>query len=455
MDQLDVLIVGGNYGSGTRAGGLFPTHFLCAVAVPSDEGKPKQFHSFCKVGSGYTRSELYELNQKLASHWKQYDKSKPPEFLELATGQKQRPDLWIEPANSCVLQIKAAEMMDSSQFKTGCTLRFPRVETIRTDKHWYDAMTTVELQDLKQKSEGKLAKCNINEDPVGEPSKKKRKTFATSKPALPSRFQSIDVSTVSKISDLFSGKEICVVNGPKTHPKSSLETLIVQNGGNVVQHPGDNTFCVLADQIVVKVRNMMTKSNHDIVKSSWLLKCIGDNTVLAWLPSDIIHTSTRTALKFSQEYDPYGDSYYNDTDVDMLKSVFMNIDDDEILEMNNDMIAEAESNYFPDDSFYGLFRRCKVYLDNKIIISDSNTTVKDSSLELVALDLRFHGATLTNTLDKKVTHVIVDEKDLSRLNEINIENRMRSSGKFHLVKNSWIEACLESKVLIEERLHRP
>ncbi len=47
-------------------------------------------------------------------------------------------------------QIKAAEIQDSGQFRTECTLRFPRVEKIRLDKDWFDCMTTTELEDIKQ-----------------------------------------------------------------------------------------------------------------------------------------------------------------------------------------------------------------------------------------------------------------------------------------------------------------
>ena len=49
MDELDVLVVGGYFGGGHRAG-MF-SHFLCAVAVPptSDDEHPTTFHSFCKV----------------------------------------------------------------------------------------------------------------------------------------------------------------------------------------------------------------------------------------------------------------------------------------------------------------------------------------------------------------------------------------------------------------------
>ena len=48
MDELDVVVVGGYFGAGARAGMM--SHFLCAVAVPSEGGgKPTQFQSFCKV----------------------------------------------------------------------------------------------------------------------------------------------------------------------------------------------------------------------------------------------------------------------------------------------------------------------------------------------------------------------------------------------------------------------
>ena len=48
------------------------------------------------------------------------------------------------------IKIKAAEIILSEKFKTGCTLRFPRVEIIRDDKPWHQCMTTQELEDLRE-----------------------------------------------------------------------------------------------------------------------------------------------------------------------------------------------------------------------------------------------------------------------------------------------------------------
>ena len=49
MDDLDVIVVGGYFGSGHRSNLL--SHFLCAVAVKpeADDEHPTEFHTFCKV----------------------------------------------------------------------------------------------------------------------------------------------------------------------------------------------------------------------------------------------------------------------------------------------------------------------------------------------------------------------------------------------------------------------
>lgn len=48
MDELDVLVVGGYFGVGSRSHMM--SHFLCAVAVPAADGEhPSIFHSFCRV----------------------------------------------------------------------------------------------------------------------------------------------------------------------------------------------------------------------------------------------------------------------------------------------------------------------------------------------------------------------------------------------------------------------
>ncbi|KAJ7378944.1 DNA ligase (ATP) [Desmophyllum pertusum] len=177
-DELDLLIVGGYFGVGRRSGMI--SHFMCAVAVSSNTPgeHPKVFHSFCKVGSGYTMNELRELDQQLRPHWNAFDTKRPPTSVILAPGYKEKPDVWIEPSKSKIVQIKATEIISSDRFKTGITLRFPRLEAVRNDKMWYECLDLTELTRLKSVAEGKLTYQHINADEKSEPAKKRRREAA-------------------------------------------------------------------------------------------------------------------------------------------------------------------------------------------------------------------------------------------------------------------------------------
>ena len=60
-----------------------------------------------------------------------------------------------------------------------------------------------------------------------------------------------------QVSQVFSGKEFCVVSGPKDNPKASLERLIAENDGTFVQNPGLETFAVITDRLTIRARNII------------------------------------------------------------------------------------------------------------------------------------------------------------------------------------------------------
>ncbi|KAI1885348.1 hypothetical protein AGOR_G00219210 [Albula goreensis] len=152
MDELDLLIVGGYWGKGRRGGMI--SHFLCAIAeTPKPGEKPSVFHSFCRVGSGYTMKELYDLGLQLAKHWNVYRKNNPPASILCST---EKPEVYIDPCNSVIVQVKAAEVVDSDVYKTNCTLRFPRIERTREDKEWHQCMTLADLDQYRKKASGQV-----------------------------------------------------------------------------------------------------------------------------------------------------------------------------------------------------------------------------------------------------------------------------------------------------------
>lgn len=198
------------------------SHFLGAIAeAPKPGEKPSVFHSFCRIGSGYTMKELYDLGLKLAKHWKVYRKNDPPASILCGT---EKPEVYIEPCNSVIIQVKAAEIVGSDMYKTNCTLRFPRIERIRDDKEWHQCMTLAELDQFRSKASGKLASRHLRID-NDEPQKKKRKMAAKPKKVvgLIDHFKSQDLSGIKKETDMFEDVEFCILNGTEDHPKAELE----------------------------------------------------------------------------------------------------------------------------------------------------------------------------------------------------------------------------------------
>ena len=71
--------------------------------------------------------------------------------------------------------------------------------------------------------------------------KKKRVINRVSKrPTVNSRFKGVDVDSVEKIGDFLKDKEFCIINGNEKYDKTTLEKLIVQYEGSIVQNPGSN-----------------------------------------------------------------------------------------------------------------------------------------------------------------------------------------------------------------------
>jgi DNA ligase-4 len=181
----DFACFAGYFAGGRRLSGIV-SHFILGVAVKENgQTVPTEFRSFCRVGSGYSNKDLFSLLQKLQPHFR---KGGIPSHLKFG---REKPDVWIDPKKSVVVQIKAAEIVVSDGFDVGCTLRylkpdnrtlcmtanepffvfvtvddmilvfqfrFPRVEQVRYDKSWTDCMTLEELQSLRGRSDGKLAR---------------------------------------------------------------------------------------------------------------------------------------------------------------------------------------------------------------------------------------------------------------------------------------------------------
>ncbi|KAM9766683.1 DNA ligase 4 isoform 2-T4 [Menidia menidia] len=435
MDELDLLIVGGYWGTGRRGGMM--SHFLLAVAEDGEEAAPTSFRSLCRVGSGYSMKELWELGLKLAPHWRVAKKGEPPPAaIRCAT---ERPEVYIEPCKSVIVQVKAAEIVSSDVYGAGCTLRFPRIERIREDKRWHQCMTQRQLEELRGRAAGKLASRHLQVD-GGQPQKKKRRLPVRPKKevGLVQHFRAQDLSGVSRETDMFQDVEFCILNGTEEHPKAELERGVARCGGLLVQNPGPDTYCVVAGVENLRVRNLVCADRHDVVRASWLLECLAAaGEPLPWQPRHMIHASPPTRAHFAREYDAFGDSYFRDTDPGQLGEVFARMGATATARAAPVAVdaAAVERRYGWDDLATSMFRPFTAYVDG-------------AHLGVAALEFRFHGGRLATEAEEGVSHVVVGGD--GRLEELRALRRSFRR-KFRIVGEKWVRDSITAGHLRDDR----
>ncbi|UJR20821.1 hypothetical protein I4U23_023932 [Adineta vaga] len=529
-DEIDCLIVGGYFGTGRLRAGML-SHFLCCAVVkqsnttnnsepknPDDENATTStqckvdvrdflYYTFCKIGSGYTHKELLDFNNRFANKWKPWSKKTAPSYI-LCTHEK--PDVWIEPNDSCIVQVKATEFMTSDKYKCGFTLRFPRLEKFREDKAWYECVTYQELIDLRERNSGKLAsrfmENDLNDDgqqTITMTRQLQNKSRQQAKPTVDSRFRGIDQQAVKQTGHFLSNLQFCVMEGNAKYSKADLEKLIYENGGTCVQNAVSKTHCVITDNpSSIRLRTLIKNRQYDIVHIAWLVRCIEHKELLPYYLSDLISCTDKTRAGLDLLYDEFGDAYYTTTNEQELREIFNRMTSAtpipssppslpstpnkklptnkkrrlnepvplsqttiNISTISNPLneqeklrtfISEFENVYFPDESSdYGLFRLFYIYFDQYWTIGDESTQFIDSNHSLIILESQLHGARVAHSITSDVTHVICakadidDKKANDRITLFKKINRDRST-KFHLVSYEWIKACIDNQRLVKE-----
>lgn len=422
VSDLDMLILGGYFGEGRRSGVV--SHFLLGVASGDldDDGMPHTFWSVAKVGSGYSSQELDDLLAKLTSKWKVYNPKKPPEKLVLAPGHKEKPDLYLEPSDSVVLQIKASELVRSSQFRTGITLRFPRVAAIRHDKPWQDVLSYSELCELEKAAGGKLATATLghDEDDGGSPAKKRR-IGATVKASLGTHFQPADLSSAVKKHTVLQGKEICILTDCEDLTKQELEFRVAELGGSVVQNPSKETFCVVAEKLNFRARSYVKSRKWDVVKADKFVALLDSAELRPWEPADLWCANIETENRLKDLFDEYGDSYTVPVTPSSLREIFATIPKEACDQVDDleQFIFEFEQKNFASQPLWGLFRNCTFRL-------------REES-ELNRFIIRLHGGKVRDTPgNREAGSSDCEINDLDALEEV-ME-----------VDSEWIDECIQA-----------
>lgn len=306
------------------------------------------------------------LNNTLKPHWHLASEEPPPIWYHYREKSAEgRPDAWIEPRNSVILQIKATDLNPSGAFALPMALHFPRIQAWRNDKLWHECLSLEEYTQLKQNTGGRGAIKKIVRRPVsledftGNAIKRTKMTAAAKrKLGLQSYEKKFDASNIEKTSNLLNDFKVCILSAALTrgYTPEYLKTLVVQNGGSVVDNPlPNNPSCiVVAGDNTYRVQLLCKSKQYDIVSMDWFLR-ICEKQKFKLKPRDMLAMTDSLKERFAGFYDKWGDHYTEFVSSKELKRICdhindsevpNDIDDKQLMELENLIYKKLNRNWF-------------------------------------------------------------------------------------------------------------
>ena len=478
-ESLDCIVIGGYYGSGNRGGKL--ASFLCGLRVEqnptSQTAHAMKCYSFFKVGGGFCAADYASVRHQTEDKWKDWDRKNPPtEYVELAGGKSQleRPDVWIRPDESIVLEVKAAQVITSDTFRLGLSLRFPRFKKIRMDKDWKTALSVQEFLELRTNVE----KEHKEKEFALDESRRKR-VRVTRKKSLVIAGEGQAASPLpgsSESTAIFNDLNFYIISDsvqPVKRSKVELEALVKAHGGKIFQTStfAPDTICI-ADRRTVKAASLQKSGFQNIVRPVWIFDCIAQaeadaehgrpSFLLPLEPRHMFFVTTRAEEEIRSHVDAYADSYTRDVSVDELREIFNHMP--EQLGSSSSFDAEEVKAEFSSEgadleSGRGwLFKGVVAALDLPTSSSPSGADLTDEEAAELELRLRMAGYTLkfagARVIDgfaqsgAGVSHVICGE---SRARTKSLRQLISKSKILpRLVTVDWVETSWKEGTFLDE-----
>lgn len=511
-ETVDVLVVGGNYGTGKRAGGI--STLLCAVIDDrsmSDDEEPR-YSTFVRVGSGLSYADYVWLRQK---PWKVWDPKNPPEFLQTSKrGREDKCDAYIEPADSFLLRVKASEITTTDEYHMNVTMRFPRALTIREDLSVADCATASSiLENMRSERKRKMESGTSMND------RKKRKTVSTKKAVVVPQYQGPDVRSVQVESTLFEDMKFMVSADPKSktgaHDRAELIKLIHAHGGSCVQVVTSRQPAMVVyggTTTPYDIQSLMNKGTVDIIRPQWILDCVAHGEILPLAKKYFFHASDDRQQ--TSEYDqaetdedmdkedvslPTGSTVEDMAaeqesvgDVDASLADWLVVDaaisgedrsetesETDADSVNEDVKDEGEEWIsvepeedasdevgLQDDVSMGedgareydpglIFRHLCFYFDspenarkNGMAVNTKYEKDIEESLRKTMEEVEAHGGKVVGLDDPKLTHIVMDKRDICR--RLALMERTARPKRRRLVVSGYILACLDEETLLDE-----
>ncbi|KAJ1378207.1 Nucleic acid-binding, OB-fold [Sesbania bispinosa] len=424
--DLDVLIIGGYYGSGRRGGEV--AQFLVGLAErPSPNTHPKRFISFCRVGTGLSDDELDAVVTKLKPYFR-----------------------------SIVLSITSdIRTIESDVFSAPYSLRFPRIDRVRYDKAWYECLDVQSFIELVHSSNGTTQRDTEYGSKQDSKPKRMKSSIRGEKKDMsivPSHLIQTDVSSVKGGSLIFSNMMFYFVNVPTSHSLESMHKIIAENGGTFSMNLNNSvTHCVAADSKGFKFE--AAKLHGDIIHYTWVLDCCAQKKLVRLQPKYFLFLSELTKKKLQEEIDEFSDSYYLDLDLVDIKQLLSNIHRSEDVSTVN----HYRKKYCPKDK-WSSFNGCSIYFHTVMpSLKEDWEFLLGLALRRFKLEVLMGGGKVTSNLSC-ATHLVAlfvprchtNFEEEIQSSFTSVERKILRSKRLHMVKSQWLEDCLNNNQRLPE-----
>ncbi|XP_059051045.1 DNA ligase 4-like isoform X1 [Achroia grisella] len=430
MNDLDFVIIGADEAENKRHGRANSFYVACAdISTPGDP--PHRWVSVGCVSSGFTNEQLQSVCELLERNWEPTKRTSPPATLVF---NKKKPDFWIMPKDSIVLEIRATELIRSVEYGTSHTLRFPRVTKLRDDKPVNDVITLEQFNLLTESKSNviKLATKTLEPGQIDDATAiKPRKKRVANIPEVHEKFRPKIAKDVQVISNALLDRKIYIMPTDDKEGDLELNTIVMSHGGKNVHNVGWDTWCTVVGCMTPRVRNMLKSQVVDVVSADWLRQLPPSPTPCQLRPLDLLEMKPSTRLSFRRDYDHFGDSYTQPIDKCTLKRCFEKMETEPKLYLTRQEIIAVDKHIFDDENPFSFLRPCTIYLYN------------DNSI--YAILAKLYGASVVFDKAADLTHVVVPTAT-------NADVVMDLKTKFGVpvISENWLDECILSKKRICE-----
>ncbi|CAG2061364.1 unnamed protein product, partial [Timema podura] len=122
---------------------------------------------------------------------------------------------------------------------------------------------------------------------------------------------------------------------------------------------GPDTFCVLASECTLRVRNIAKVGSYDVARLDWLMAAMeqGVRVLPSWTPADLLSISSQTSEALATQFDKYGDSYTQPATLESLKYSLAQVEKlGDAVQLTPEDLADFDIELFSGPSPYGMFR---------------------------------------------------------------------------------------------------